>query len=404
MSIGLIGTGSMGSQLAINISKRSVIHVHNRTYSKVKTLADKNINIQGHESLVEFVSNMKEPRTIITMLPHGKPSADMIQSLTKHVSPDDIIINCANELYRNSVHNDQDCKNMGIQYLGIGVSGGVQGALDGPAMMVGGSMDAFERVQPLLESIACNTVHVSEDPGSGHFAKMVHNGVEYGMLQGIADVFAYCNYDVKTFEHILHEAKDTFLDGYLIDSAIRVCKTFPVNSIDGTCQMNNTGLWTQYYSLQNHINTPIINSSVQARIASEHTQDDSKQTKAVVHSTFAVQALLFIFASSLIEGYNITDNKGLPLENVQKAWSRGTIIESGMMGLDVSMLHALRKYSVDGARQVCKTCTAAKIPVPTLANGVTAYDFERNGNKSTAFVMAQRYDFGGHEFNLIERV
>ena len=404
MSIGLIGTGSMGSQLAINISKRSVIHVHNRTYSKVKKLADKNINIQGHESLVDFVGNMKEPRTIITMLPHGKPSMDMIRSLTKHVSSDDTIINCANELDRSSVYSEHECRTRGINYLGIGVSGGTKGALMGPAMMVGGNEEVYENVRPFLDSIACNVVHISENAGSGHAAKMVHNGVEYGMLQGIADVFAYCNYDINKFEPILQEAKDTFLDGYLIDSAIRVCKTLPVNSIDGTCKMNNTGLWTHYYAMQQHINSPIISSAVQTRIASEHTIGNVyKKHRSKVHSTLALQALLFVFSSALIEGYNITDKKGLPRKNVQEAWSKGTIIECGMLALDVSMLHALRKYSIDGARQVCKRCMKAKIPVPTLANGITAYDFERNGNKSTAFVMGQRFDFGGHDFDIVER-
>ena len=404
MSVGLIGTGSMGSQLAINISRRSVIHVHNRTYSKVKKLADKNINIEGHESLVDFVGNMKEPRTIITMLPHGKPSMDMIHSLTKHVSSDDTIINCANELYKNSTYSEQECKNRGVNYLGVGVSGGTLGALKGPAMMVGGDKDVYETVRPFLESIACNSVHISEDAGSGHFTKMVHNGVEYGMLQGIADVFAYCNYDTKRFRSILEEAKDTFLDGYLVDSAIRVCDTIPVNVIDGTCQMNNTGLWTQYYALQQQIDAPMISSGVQARISSKNAfGTKEKKPKTIVQSTLAIQALLFVFSSSIIEGYAITDSKGLPRENVKKAWLKGTIIENDMIPLEIDMLKAIRKFSVNGARQVCKRCMRAKIPVPTLANGITAYDFERNGNKSTAFVMAQRHDFGGHDFNMVER-
>lgn len=401
MSVGLIGTGSMGSQLAINISKRSVIHVHNRTYSKVKKLADNNVNIQGHESLVDFVGHMKTPRTIITMLPHGKPSMDMIRSLNKHIDSGDTIINCANELDRSSTHSEHECRNRGINYLGIGVSGGTMGALKGPAMMVGGNEEVYETVRPFLESIACNSVHISEDAGSGHFTKMVHNGVEYGMLQGIADVFAYCNYDTERFKAILEEAKDTFIDGYLVDSAIRVCKTMPVNSIDGKAQMNQTGLWTQYYALQQHIDAPIISSAVQTRIASEHTIGNDEKHRTRVNSTLAIQALLFVFSSALIEGYNITDKKGLPRKNVQKAWSKGTIIECGMLALDVSMLHALRKYSIDGARQVCKKCMKAKIPVPTLANGINAYDFERNGNKSTSILMAIRNDFGGHEINIV---
>ena len=313
------------------------------------------------------------------MLPHGKPSMDMIHSLTKHVSSDDTIINCANELYKNSTYSEQECKNRGVNYLGVGVSGGTLGALKGPAMMVGGDKDVYETVRPFLESIACNSVHISEDAGSGHFTKMVHNGVEYGMLQGIADVFAYCNYDTKRFRSILEEAKDTFLDGYLVDSAIRVCDTIPVNVIDGTCQMNNTGLWTQYYALQQQIDAPMISSGVQARISSKNAfGTKEKKPKTIVHSTLAIQALLFVFSSSIIEGYAITDSNGLPRENVKKAWLKGTIIENDMIPLEIDMLKAIRKFSVNGARQVCKRCMRAKIPVPTLANGITAYDFERN--------------------------
>jgi len=128
---------------------------------------------------------------------------------------------------------------------------------------------------------------------------------------------------------------------------------------------------------------------------------NDKKPKNIVSSTLAIQALLFVFASSIIEGYAITDSKGLPRENVKKAWLKGTIIENDMIPLEIDMLKAIRKFSVNGARQVCKRCMRAKIPVPTLANGITAYDFERNGNKSTSILMAIRNDFGGHEINIV---
>ena len=402
MSFGLVGTGSMGSQLAINISKKHDIHVNNRSYSKVKQLSDAHPNIHGHESLVDFISNMETPRTIITMLPHGNPSTEMIQKLSRKLSPDDIIIDCANELYRNSHFCHDFCEKRGIHYFGTGVSGGVLGALNGPALMIGGSSEVYPRIKEFCESFSLNAVHISDDPGSGHFTKMVHNGVEYGMLQGIADIFAYCNHDIDCFEHILQEAKYTFANGYLIDSALRVCKNVPVSRIDGTCKMNDTGLWSQHYALQSHLMTPMLTAALQARMYSEYTDpaQEISQTRHPVNHFYAKQALLFTFASALLEGYAITTDKGLDIEKVKDAWSRGTIIESDMTTLDIEKLKSIRESTVEGARNVCKTCMYSMIPVPTLANGITAYDFERNGNKSTAFVMAQRNDFGDHAIEM----
>ena len=402
MSFGLVGTGSMGSQLAINISKKNDIHINNRTYSKVEELSNKYPNIHGHESLVDFVAHMETPRTVITMLPHGNPSTEMIQKLSRKLSPDDIIIDCANELYRNSLLRHEICEQKGIHYFGAGVSGGVLGALNGPAVMIGGSEEMYPRIKDFCDSFATNAVHISDDPGSGHFTKMVHNGIEYGMLQGIADVFAYCNHDIERFEQVLQETKHSFANGYLIDGAIRVCKTMPVSHIDGKCKMNDTGLWSYHYALQSHLMTPMLSAGVQARMYSEHTDPklSSVPKRHTVSNFHAKQALLFVFANAILEGYTITADKGYDLDKVKDAWSRGTIIESDMTTLDFDKLRYIRDTTVDGARKVCKACMYSKVPVPTLANGITAYDFERSGNKSTSFVMAQRNDFGGHAIEI----
>ena len=364
MSYGLLGLGTMGFNLALNVSKNTTLHVHNRTYTKVDKLMQvagtDSKNIRGHDDMIEMVASMETPRTILTMLPHGQPTNMVVQNIAPLLAKDDCIIDCANELYSTSTKRKQLCDTFDIGYLGMGVSGGSLGALNGPALMVGGDSRVYERVEDFLTSFSSNCIHIDDDAGSGHFTKMVHNGVEYAMMQGIADIFACVNFNETRMTEILHKMKETKVDGYLTRATQSVFDTYNLNEISDVAEMNQTGTWCTKYALEHNLNVPVIHSAVNARIMSTHRFDVS----SVFSSSYIcndddllVQSLLFVFATSVIEGLRLTYHKKLRRDFVQKAWSKGTIIECGMVTSDYDTLYDIIDNCSHSARALSIAAT-----------------------------------------------
>ena len=149
-SVGVIGLGSIGKNLALNIQEKQKLHVYNKTQSKVVALEEQSENVFGHESIGEMVDAMKWPRVIFTALPHGQATDDTVRILLEHMRPNDTIVDCSNEYYRVSRTRGSRCKSRKVNYLGTGLSGGAEGARTGPALMIGGTKSAYEMHKPLL--------------------------------------------------------------------------------------------------------------------------------------------------------------------------------------------------------------------------------------------------------------
>lgn len=396
MSIGLIGLGAIGGNLAKNIQKSNEIHVYDRVPGIVTSLTDKYTNIHGYDTMQSMISNMDQPRTIITSLHPGEITESVVKALSKELSENDTVIDCSNEHYRISRNRGAYCQCKGINYLGTGLSGGAEGALKGPALMIGGSETAFRKNEKLLKSFSKNVTYMGQDYGVGHYTKMVHNGIEYGMLQGIADVYAYCNQDEHYMMEILRATKNTDIDGYLTQSAIKVLTNYNVHKIADVGKMNNTGLWCSQVGLEYGIPTPIINSAVNSRITSSyvkalHTQQYSNYA---IDTIVGVDALRFVFASAILEGYDLMTTRHVNDESIKRAWSSGTIIDCPMIG---EKCRDVVNQTIENARILVMYCTSAGIPCPAISAALTHYDFTHQTSTSMKFIMAQRNYFGQHE-------
>jgi 6-phosphogluconate dehydrogenase len=396
MSLGLIGLGSIGGNLALNIQKSQELNVCNRSPEKVKAIVKKTSHVKGYENVEEMVSDMKEPRTIITALPHGDTTDNMVRILRTVMSRGDTIVDCSNEFYRTSRNRGAFCQSRGIGYLGVGLSGGAEGARTGPALMIGGPSYVFEEHEDLFKSFAKSYAYMGEDYGVGHFTKMVHNGVEYGMLQGIADVYAYCNQDGYYMGQVLKRIENTDIYGYLTKSAMNVLHEYDFKKIADIGHMNNTGLWCSEIGLEYGIPTPTINSAVNSRFTSRHVKalNTTDHRNYAIDFDVAVDTLRFVFATSLLEGYELMATRHVGNESIKQAWSSGTIIECPMIGQDY---RTIIEETVENARVMVMYCTAAGIPCPAIQAALTQYDFTHQTSTSMKFIMAQRNYFGQHE-------
>lgn len=395
MSIGLIGLGSIGSNLALNIQRKHDIHVYNRSPEKTHTLVKKSVGIQGHESICEMVSKMESPRTIITALPYGLATDSVVSFLSKTMTPGDTVVDCSNEYFETSRHRESMCNARNINYLGVGLSGGTRGARNGPCLMVGGQKKVFHDHQAFFESFAANTTHMSSDPGSGHFVKMVHNGIEYGMLQAMSDVFAYCNQDQKIMKNVLRCVRGTDIDGYLTNYGDDVIDSYHIHTISDVADMNNTGVWCSKLAIDYAIPTPTIDASVNARVASRFRKAiDTKQGNNIfLDESLAVDALRFAFAASMLEGYDLANTQNIKRKKITKAWSKGTLVECDLIEKD---LYEVMDETVTATRTFVMHCVHTGIPCPAIQAALTHYDFTHQRRTSMNYLMAQRNYFGNH--------
>lgn len=403
MSSGLIGLGTMGSNLAVNIAHKNDLHIFNRTSSKTLATFKKapphvQEHLYCHDTVEHMIEKMKEPRSIITMLPHGDISRDMIINIGRQLSKGDTIIDCANEHFEESKERGIQLNMQGINYLGVGVSGGEQGALNGPGVMIGGNDKIYEKHKQFFDSFCNNAVHVGDGYGAGHYSKMVHNGIEYGMMQGIADIFAYCNFDTRSFDNIMLFACDTYLNGYLVKSALRVSSSYPLENISDEAQMNNTGKWCSEIALRHNISLSVIDSAVKMRIQSRYKSYITYQGyNPDINVNIAIGALKCVFAMSMIEGLCLIENNDLDIEKNQYAWSSGCIISCDMVNKNVYELQDIIDKHIHSLRKFVSQCVMSGIPVPAATAVLNSYDIYNQEKRSTNFIMAQRNYFGNHE-------
>lgn len=398
-SVGIIGLGPIGKNLVLNVEEKRDVHIFNRTHSKVREVVDATSNVKGYVTMTDMMCSMEHPRTIISTLPHGRVTDEVMNNILTLAQPGDTFVDCANEHYKTSRDRYARCKVRDINYLGVGLSGGANGARTGPALMIGGDQKVFEQHEDLFNSFCKNVAYVGDDAGIGHFTKMVHNGVEYGMLQAIADVYAYCNQDDTMMKNVLDVLSNTDLDGYLTQSARNVVDMYDMSKISDTAAMNNTGLWCSGVAAEYGVPVPVMNAAINARVTSchiKHIHPTTRQNTTRAVPT-AVNALRFAYAYSIIEGFNVMETQRVPRDTIMKAWSKGTIIDCTMIKKNC---HEILDETFMEARVFVLQCVASGIPCPAIQAAVTQYDFTHQARTSMSFLMAQRNYFGQH--SLIE--
>ena len=456
--IGVVGMAVMGRNLALNIESRGYsVSIFNRSSSKT----DEVIALHPDKKLVptytveEFVASLEKPRRILLMVKAGEATDKTIQSLLPHLDKGDILIDGGNTFFKDTMRRNEMLANSGINFIGTGVSGGEEGALKGPAIMPGGQKDAYNLVAPILEEIAAKAddgapcVTYVGPNGAGHYVKMVHNGIEYGDMQLIAE-----SYDIlrRVGGLSVEETAEVFkswntgeLDSYLIEiTADILTKKDPetgkpmVEVIMDTAGNKGTGKWTSQSALDLGVPLPLITESVFARYIStlkEEREIASKELspiKVPELSNTEKQALIesvrkglyFSKIMSYAQGFaqmRVASEEfdwNLNYGEIAKIFRAGCIIRAQFLQkitdaferdpelknllLDKYFLYVTESYQ-EAVREVVVTAVQAGIPVPTFSSALAYYDSYRSEVLPANLIQAQRDYFGAHTYNRVDK-
>jgi 6-phosphogluconate dehydrogenase len=453
--IGLIGLAVMGENLVLNMeSKGYTVAVFNRTVEKVDKFVNgrgSGKNLIGTHSVEEFVKSLKKPRKIIMLVKAGKAVDDFIELLIPHLEHGDIIIDGGNTHFPDTNRRTKYVESKGLLYIGTGVSGGEEGALRGPSIMPGGSPAAWQHVKPIFQNIAAKVEDGSPccdwvgENGAGHFVKMVHNGIEYGDMQLICEVYHMMK-DLLGMSNIeMHRVFDEWnrgeLDSYLIEITRDILGYVEdgehlVDKILDTAGQKGTGKWTGIAALDIGVPLTLIGESVFARTLSAQKEERVKASKVLTgpvakfkddKKAFINDLRMALFASKIVsyaQGYVLMRAAAkefgwnLNYGGIALMWRGGCIIRSVFLGnikeafdknpdLDNLLLDPFFKKKIDDSQESWRKVVAAAIqygiPIPAMTSALCYYDGFRSERLPANLLQAQRDYFGAHTYERVDR-
>ncbi|XP_073315983.1 6-phosphogluconate dehydrogenase, decarboxylating 3, chloroplastic-like [Primulina huaijiensis] len=464
--IGLAGLAVMGQNLALNIAEKGFpISVYNRTTSKVDETIDRahregNLPLFGQDNPKDFVLSIKKPRSVIILVKAGAPVDQTIAALSAYMEPGDTIIDGGNEWYENTERRISEVSDKGLLYLGMGVSGGEDGARNGPSLMPGGSHRAYLNIHHILDKVAAQVddgpcVTYIGEGGSGNFVKMVHNGIEYGDMQLISEA-----YDVlknvgglgnEELAGIFYDWNRGELESFLVEITADIFKVedeetgvgYLVDKILDKTGMKGTGKWTVQQAAELSIAAPTIAASLDCRYMSglkeereaaaeifekEGLKEEMVNNVAVVDKKRLIddvrQALYASKICSYAQGMNLLKSKsaekgwGLNLGELARIWKGGCIIRAvfldrikqayqrnpGLANLLVDPEFAREMVQRQAAwRRVVGLAIQKGISVPGMSASLQYFDTYRRSRLPANLVQAQRDYFGAHTYERIDR-
>lgn len=297
MRIGLVGLGKMGYNLALNMSEHDYdVHAFDLSDEAVKRVAKEN-NISGYHSLEALAGRLETPRVFWLMVPAGAPTEETLQQLLPLLDKGDIVLDGGNSRYTDSLRHYDQCKEKGVSFLDVGTSGGMSGARNGACVMVGGDKPAFDYLEPLFKAISVEDGYLyTGKAGSGHFLKMVHNGVEYGMMQSLAEGFevlqksgfAYDNEAVaKVWNH------GSVIRSWLVELLQDAfSKDGNLEELSGIMASSGEGKWTLETALDMQVPTPVIALSLLMRYRSLESDTFAGKVVAALRNEFGGHAVV----------------------------------------------------------------------------------------------------------------
>lgn len=452
-TVGVIGLAVMGKNLALNIADHGYsVAVYNRSREKTDSLIDeaKDKNIKGTYSLEEFVASLERPRKIILMVKAGKPVDDMIMRLVPLLEPGDLIMDGGNSNYLDTMERCRMLEEKNILYLGTGISGGEEGARNGPAIMPGGSPEAYKLMENILKDISAKA---ENDPcctyigknGAGHFVKMVHNGIEYADMQLICESYFILkntlNLTPSEFHDIFSEWNKGELNSYLIGITADIFTkkdpdtgNYLVDMILDVAGQKGTGKWTGQISLELGVPVPTITAAVYERylssmkeervIASKVLDGPERKTEfseieaknfieSVRRALYAGKICAYAQGFGLMRAASMQYDWNLNLGEIAKIFRGGCIIRAQFLNHImeayerkkdlVNLLVAdyfkdiLSEYQ-DDLRKVVSTAVIHGIPTPALSSALAYYDSYRSAELPMNLIQAQRDYFGAHTY------
>jgi 6-phosphogluconate dehydrogenase len=454
--IGLIGLAVMGENLVLNMESHGfTVAVYNRTTSKVDDFVGgrgAGKNIIGAHSVEELVAHLERPRRVMIMVKAGQPVDLVIESLLPHLEEGDIVIDGGNSQYQDSTRRTAELAEKGLLFIGTGVSGGEEGALLGPSIMPGGNPAAWPHVKPIFQAIAAKTD--AGEPccdwvgrgGAGHFVKMVHNGIEYGDMQMICEVYEMMKAGLEMSNEEMHEVfarwNSGVLDSYLVEITRDILGyrdengEATVDFILDTAGQKGTGKWTGIAALEAGQPLTAIAEAVFARCVSA-LKEERVAASEVLEGPGTVfdgdraamiddleQALYASKIVSYAQGYQLMramsedQDWALDYGAVALMWRGGCIIRSRFLGnirdafvknpaLANLMLDDFFQAAIEHAqaswRRVVASAVRLGIPMPAIGAALAYYDSYRAERLPANLLQAQRDYFGAHTYERIDR-
>ena len=458
--IGVVGLAVMGSNLARNFARNGhTVAVYNRSTEKTRNFMA-NHGTEGDfipsETITDFVASLEKPRRAIIMVQAGNATDAVINQLADAMDDGDIIIDGGNALYTDTIRREKEIADRGLNFVGAGISGGEEGALNGPAIMPGGPEKTWEALGPLLESIAANVdgvpcvTHIGPD-GAGHFVKMVHNGIEYADMQVIGEAYQLLRYGAGMTPAEIAEVFRTWnagdLDSYLIDITAEVLAQVDaetgkplIDLIVDSAGQKGTGRWTVKAALDLGIPVTGIGEAVFARALSGATNQrqatignlpsgtlTTLAELGVDRDTFIEDVRRALYASKLVayaQGFDeITagsadHNWNVDPRDLATIWRGGCIIRAKFLNRIVEAYNAnpelptllLDPYFkaeltglIDSWRRVVTLATQIGQPIPVFASSLSYYDSLRIDRLPAALIQGQRDYFGAHTYQRVDK-
>ena len=454
--IGLIGLAVMGENLALNIEEKGFrIAVFNRTVSKVDEFLARNPGkkLVGAHGIPEFTAALERPRRVIVMVKAGQPVDDQVALLLPHLERGDVIIDAGNSWFLDTERRTRECAARGVDFVGMGVSGGEEGARHGPSIMPGGSPESYALLAPVLTRIAAQVddgpcvTHIGPG-GAGHYVKMVHNGIEYGDMQLIAEAYDLLSrvrgLSAPELHQVFAEWNEGELQSFLIEiSRDILARKDPetgeplVEKILDTAGQKGTGKWTSQNALDLGAPIPTINAAVEARILSSLKKErvaagailggpDPAAFRAgagdlvarVRGALYAAKVCSYAQGMALLRLAGAEYGWELDLAEISRIWKGGCIIRATLLdqisrayrrnpALANLLLDEEFRAQIDARLEDWRETVAlgARAGVPLLAMGASLgyYDMYRTPRLPANLIQAQRDYFGAHTYQRVDR-
>ena len=453
--IGMIGLGVMGRNLVLNIADHNFSVVgYDKDMAKVDALEREsgNKNVKGVRSLEEFISLLKEPRAVMMLVPAGAAVDAVINDVLPHLEKGDLIIDGGNSHFIDTNRHEKELSPKGIHFLGVGISGGEKGARFGPSMMPGGPRNAYERIQPIFETVAA---HVDGEPcvtylgpgSAGHYVKAVHNGIEYALIELISETYNVFKKGLNLSNDDLHgiymKWNEGLLQSYLMEITHKIFLQ-PADENDGRlidlikdqAKQKGTGKWTSQDAMELQDPLPVVDMAVDMRDMSGYKEEREEAAK-ILHGpearltedrqeliTRMESALYFAMITSYAQGMALLHRASgeykynLDLEAIARIWRGGCIIRAALLedirqafdkNPDLSNLMTDQKFAQElnqrqtEVRYVINLAVKAGIPVPGFMAALSYFDSYRSAWLPANLIQAQRDFFGSHTYERIDK-
>lgn len=452
---GMIGLGTMGRNLVYNMSDHGYTLIgYDKNNSQVEALkknAD-NEKVFATSNLDEFLKGLKAPKVILMLVPAGKIVDEVINELKPFLSENDLLMDCGNSHFTDTNRRNEQLAESAIHFMGVGISGGELGARYGPSIMPGGSKEMYKRVAEMLEAISAK---VNSEPcvtwlgpgSAGHYVKMVHNGIEYGLMQLIAEVYQVLKECAGMSNDELHTVFSKWNEGKLQSYLIEITADIftqkdeltdsrIIDKILDSAKQNGTGAWTSEDAMHLQVPIPVIDIAVSMRdlsanikereIAKQYlkgpetkfTGDKNELLKWMEQALYFSTITVYAQGMALLQVASKKYNYDLKLENIATIWRGGCIIRASLLEdirsvfskqSDLSNLMLSDSFSEkliqsqNGIRKIIKTGVESGIPIPAMMGALAYFDSYRSKWLPANLIQAQRDDFGAHTYERNDR-